>query len=36
MSRVGDFTEESGIVLAEGGETRKRDLSGIVFQLPVN
>jgi len=36
MSQGGDFTEESGIVLVEGGETRKRDLSGIVFQLSVN
>lgn len=36
MSRVGDFTEESRIVLAEGGETRKGDLSGIVSELPAN
>lgn len=36
MSRVGDFTEESRIVLAEGGETRKGDLSGIVSELLAN
>lgn len=35
-SRVGDFTEESRIVLAKGGETRKGDLSGIVSELPAN
>lgn len=35
MSRVGDFMEESGIVLAEGGKIRKRDLSGIVSELLV-
>lgn len=35
-SRVGDFTEESRIVLAEGGESRKGDLSGIVSKLPAN
>lgn len=35
-SRVGDFTEESRIVLAKGGETRKGDLLGIVSELPAN
>lgn len=33
---VGDFTEESRIVLAEGGGSRKGDLSGIVSELPAN
>lgn len=36
VSRVGDFTEESRIVLAEGGKIRKGDLSDIVSELPRN